>query len=94
MNGAEITLNKAEINRKYRVTRIGADKMMRARLRQLGIVDGTVIVPLVRSRCGDISAYYARGSKAAFRRECSQQIYVEPIWDATEKCNREETACD
>lgn len=44
---------------------------------QFGLTEGTVIRVLVKSLCGDPTAYLVRGSVLAIRRENAKEIFVE-----------------
>ena len=76
MHSENITLDKAELNIKYRVEEIRGDETLRARLQELGLTVGTVIVPKYRGGGGEIVSYSVRGAHIAFRRETAKQIVV------------------
>lgn len=54
----------------------------RRRLLDLGIVPGTVIIPLFEAPGGEVRAFEILGTKIALRREQAQLIYVVPITDS------------
>lgn len=72
-----ITLDRALADEEYRVTEIGTDATMRARLCELGLVNGTVIIPVLIRK--EISSYLVRGAQIALRRETSRLISVREI---------------
>lgn len=49
---------------------------IRRRLRDLGIIEGTVIKCVLKSPYGDPSAYYIRGAVIALRNEDAENIIV------------------
>ncbi len=54
----------------------------RKRLRELGFLNGTVIVPLYRALFGGIRAYWLKGSVIAVRDSDADRIIVEVTNDA------------
>ena len=71
-----IYLNKLDVGEIATVNGIFAEKEMRQRLEDLGIVEGTQIKCLMKSPLGDPTAFLIRGSVIALRREDSKNIGV------------------
>ena len=71
-----IYLNKLNVGEIATVSGIFAEKEMRQRLEDLGIVEGTQIKCLMKSPLGDPTAFLIRGSVIALRREDSKNIGV------------------
>lgn len=71
-----IYLNKLDVGEIATVSGIFAEKEMRQRLEDLGIVEGTQIKCLMKSPLGDPTAFLIRGSVIALRREDSKNIGV------------------
>jgi len=76
MHSENITLDRAEINIKYRIVEIFGGDLLRMRLQDIGLTSGTVIVPKYRGGGGEIVSYSVRGAHIAFRRETAKQIVV------------------
>lgn len=81
-NNDLFTLEKGSCGTVYHVTDILTDAAMRSRLRELGLINGTEIVPLI---CGaGISSYRIRGAQIALRTETAAQIAVR---ESGEECD-------
>lgn len=72
-----IPLNKLELNNKAIVKELLSQGMLRRRLLDLGLIEGTEIEALERSPSGDPTAYFIRGAVIAFRSEIASSILVE-----------------
>lgn len=76
------TLASGKCGTVYTVTDILTDVAMRLRLRELGLITGTEVVPLI---CGSgISSYRIRGAQIALRTETAVQILVR---EGREECD-------
>lgn len=61
------------------VTGLLNDGSMRRRLQDMGLIEGTPVLCLMRSPSGDPIAYLIRGAVIALREEDSSKILVEHI---------------
>lgn len=73
------TLNCVRDASPVRVKQLLSTGSMRRRLLDLGLIEGTNVVRLHQSPCGDPVAYLIRGSVIALRSEDSSNIIVENI---------------
>lgn len=73
MTATLFDLNEGEIST---VRRINASGSIRQRLLDLGLIEGTTVECVLRSR-GDIAAYLIRGALIALRSEDSRTVAVE-----------------
>ena len=71
------TLNTIPEGGKVRVSRLLSSGSMRRRLLDIGLIEGTDVECLQRSRAGDPVAYLIRGAVIALRAEDASQILVE-----------------
>ncbi len=62
-----------------RVSAMLSDGGIRRRLRDMGLVEGTLIRCMNRSPLGDPTAYFVRGTVIALRREDSSRILIDSI---------------
>ena len=60
-----------------RVTAVRKDNEIGMRLRDLGIIEGTVITCLGKSPLGDPVAYRIRGAVIALRKEDAAKVFIE-----------------
>ncbi|MGN0666223.1 MAG: ferrous iron transport protein A [Huintestinicola sp.] len=61
------------------VTAMNSRGSMRRRLMDMGLIEGTKVICLHKSACGDPIAYLIRGAVIALRNEDSSQILVSVI---------------
>jgi ferrous iron transport protein A len=76
MGTTQISLNKLPIGRKANVSGLTSDGATRRRMLDLGVIDGTEIVPLYKSPSGNPVAYLIRGAVIALRSDVSEKIMV------------------
>lgn len=76
MESTEIALCEAELNIRYVITEIRAPEELSERLRELGVIRGTVIKRTVVGRDGGIAVYSVRGCRIALRRETAMRVSV------------------
>ncbi len=74
-----IPLSSLEIYDKCEVKELLAKGILRRRLLDLGIIEGTQVEVLARSPSGDPTAYFIRGAVIALRVEIGSTILVEKI---------------
>jgi ferrous iron transport protein A len=74
-----MTLYETELGKKYMVTEIRVSDNIKRRIYDIGLVDGSHVVPLFKSFLGEPTAYFIRGAVVALRREEAEKIFVEPI---------------
>ena len=72
-------LNQLSINQYAKIKKIDASPDSKRRFLDLGMVEGTKIVPILKSPLGDPIAYEVRGCLIAIRKEDSKKIEVLPI---------------
>ncbi|MDD4798610.1 MAG: FeoA family protein [Clostridia bacterium] len=77
MGKAYLTLNKLPQGKCACVKTLFADEEVKRRLEDLGLVTGTKVEAVQKSRSGDPTAYYFRGTVIALRSEQARQILVE-----------------
>ena len=85
MHRCALTLDKAESNVLYKVTKMRVDAETRERLRELGLIIGTELTLGRTSKKGEITSYYVRGSQIAFRKKTARLITVERIDESDPK---------
>lgn len=73
----EITLNLAEVERKYWVKSVKTKGILRRRLLDLGLIPGTEIKVLQSSPAGRLKSYMVRGGVIAIRDEDAAKITVQ-----------------
>lgn len=71
-----IPLNQLSIGQKAQVTKLTSSGTTRRRMLDLGLIDGTEIVPLYKSPSGNPIAYFIRGAVVALRTDVSSLILV------------------
>ena len=76
MGTTQISLNKLPISRKANVSGLTSDGATRRRMLDLGVIDGTEIVPLYKSPSGNPVAYLIRGAVIVLRSDVSEKIMV------------------
>ncbi len=74
-----IPLSKLKLNKKARISYIDCNTKQKERYWNLGIIKGTLIVPIFKSPFGNPTAYEIRKSIIAIRKDNSEKIYVEPL---------------
>lgn len=74
----EIKLNELNLNKSGIVKQINCSDNIKTRLLDLGIINGTKIMPIFRSMLGDPTAYMIRGSMLAIRETDAKEIIVLP----------------
>ena len=71
-----ILLSQLPINQKANIENLNCEGLLRRRLLDLGIVQGTKIIPLLKSPSGDPTAFEIRGTLIALRKEMAETIEV------------------
>lgn len=71
-----IRLDKLSLNTHAKVNELNCTGNIRRRMLDLGLIEGTDIVPILKSPLGDPVAYQIRGSIIALRQEDSKLINV------------------
>ncbi|MGO1469518.1 MAG: FeoA family protein [Tissierella sp.] len=74
-----ISLNLLEVQKKCKVIKLLSKGVLRRRLLDLGVIEGTEIEVLGQSPSGDPTAYLIRGAVIALRTEVSSTILVEKV---------------
>lgn len=74
----EIKLNELNLNMAGIVKQINCSDNIKTRLLDLGIINGTKVIPIFRSMLGDPTAYMIRGSILAIRKNDANEIIVLP----------------
>lgn len=69
-------LNKLPINTLGKIKKIEAPLNIKRRLLDLGLIEGTTIIPVFKSPLGDPTAFYVRGSLIALRKNDINEIEV------------------
>ena len=69
-----ISLDSIDIGKALKVFSVGSEFQMVQRLKDIGVVENTVITCLMSSPLGDPRAYGIRGAVIALRREDARQI--------------------
>lgn len=65
-----------EVGESARVLEIGADSFTRRRLLDIGLSRGALVKKIMKSPCGDLTAYLIRGTVIAIRKKDAQTIAV------------------
>lgn len=73
------TLNNIDLDTKCYVKNINAEGSIQRRFLDLGLINGTSILPLSKSPSGDPIAYLIRGTVIAIRSEDASKIIVEAM---------------
>lgn len=69
-------LDELEIGKKGRIKQVNCEKHIKRRLMDLGIINGSVIVPILKSPSGNPRAYEVRGSIISIRNEDAKYIEI------------------
>ena len=72
----KIHLDELPLNSIGTVDTLYCEGAIRRRLLDLGIVKGTKVIPILKSPCGDPTAFVIRGSTIALRKEDANLIEV------------------
>jgi len=72
-------LNKLPINTLGKIKKLEAPLNIKRRLLDLGLIEGTTIVPVFKSPFGDPTAFYVRDSLIALRKDDINKIEVD-MW--------------
>ncbi len=72
----KISLNNLKINEKAKIKNLNCTGAIRRRLLDLGLIEGTMIIPVLKSPSGDPVAYEIRGTIIALRKEDSSLIEI------------------
>ena len=70
------SLNNISLDTPVKIENLNCTGSLRRRLLDLGLIKGTTIIPVLKSPCGDPTAYSVRGSLIALREEDSSLIDV------------------
>jgi len=73
-----VPLNYLPLGKKGRVKKLVSDGIVRRRMLDLGLIDGTEVEAIQKSPSGDPVAYFIRGAVIALRSEEASKIIVEP----------------
>lgn len=76
MNTNILTLDKLDLNQKGTVKKLNCLGNIRRRFLDLGLIEGTIITPVLTSACGDPVAYEIRGTIIAIRSEDAKMIDI------------------
>ncbi|NLY45353.1 MAG: ferrous iron transport protein A [Tissierella sp.] len=79
MKGNLIPLDKLPIGSQCIVEKLLAEGIIRRRMMDLGLINGTLIKSLMKSPSGDPIAYEIRGTKIALRSEEASKVLVMQI---------------
>jgi len=79
MNSYDIPLSTLPLGKKCKVKKIISEGLIRRRMLDLGLIDGTAIESLHKSPSGDFVAYLIRGAVVALRSEVASMILVETL---------------
>ncbi|NLN15283.1 MAG: ferrous iron transport protein A [Tissierellia bacterium] len=74
-----ISLDKLPIGKSAIVKKLHNQGIVRRRLLDLGLIEGTRVRALMRSPAGDPTAYDIRGAVIALRKEETSKILVEQL---------------
>ena len=77
MRIVQCSLNQIPLGKRCKVTQLNSTGSIRTRLQDIGLVQGTELIPLVKSCAGDPVAYLIRGTVIAIRDKDSRSILVE-----------------
>lgn len=72
-------LNEALLNKDYCIKELHFEGVLRRRMRELGMVEGTKIRGLFCSPFGNPTAYRVRGTVLAVRTEDAEKIEIEAV---------------
>ena len=72
-------LNEALPNESYYIRKLHTKGILRCRMRELGIIEGTQIKSLFCAPFGDPVAYLVRGTVLAIRNCEAAEIEIEPV---------------
>ena len=75
MSIVQCSLNQIPLGKRCKVTQLNSTGS--TRLQDIGLVQGTELIPLVKSCAGDPVAYLIRGTVIAIRDKDSRSILVE-----------------
>lgn len=70
-----LTLDNLDLNITAEIFCLKCDEILRRRLLDLGLIEGTKITPIFNSPFGDPTAYKIRNSTIALRKEDAKNIY-------------------
>ena len=76
MNKNIYTLSDIKLGESAKVTSLKNRGSMRRRLQDIGLIEGTKVKCVLKSPCGDPSAYQIRGAVIALRNDDASNIYV------------------
>lgn len=76
MNKNICTLSDIKLGESAKVTSLKNCGSMRRRLQDIGLIEGTKVKCVLKSPCGDPSAYQIRGAVIALRNDDASDIYV------------------
>lgn len=71
-----ISLDTLPINFEAKISRINCNEILKRRLLDLGLINGTKIMAILKSPLGNPIAYKIRGATIALRKEDSKLINV------------------
>ena len=77
MKSKTITLDKLCLGEKGIVKSLTSNGVIRRRMLDLGLIDGTIVEALQKSPSGDPVAYSIRGAVIALRSEDSAKVLIE-----------------
>lgn len=80
MNDYYTPLNLLPLGKKCKVKKLVSNGLLRRRLLDLGLINGTIVESLQKSPSGDPVAYLIRGAVIALRSEVASTILVEDIF--------------
>ena len=70
------SLEKMPIEKEARIYKVESCGDIKRRILDLGMIEGTKIIPVLRSPLGDPTAYEIRGSIISLRKEDASKIQV------------------
>ena len=79
MNSYDIPLSTLPLGKKCKVKNLISEGLIRRRMLDLGLIDGTEVESLQKSPSGDSVAYLIRGAVIALRSEVASMILVETL---------------
>ncbi|MGH4124489.1 MAG: FeoA family protein [Clostridium sp.] len=79
MNSYDIPLSTLPLGKKCKVKKLISEGLIRRRMLDLGLIDGTAVESLQKSPSGDSVAYLIRGAVIALRSELASMILVETL---------------
>ena len=77
MDNHDIKLSDLPIGKRCKIKKMFLQGLIRRRMLDLGLIDGTVVESLQKSPSGDPVAYLIRGAVIALRTEVASMILVE-----------------